>query len=454
MSTPSTDVDVRGSYSRDASGLELVPDAVARPETASETIEIVRQAISEGTSITPAGGQTSLTGASITDSGLLLSMRRMTRMLDIDVERRTVRVEPGGFVGDMKRAVAAHGLLFPPDVTSENEATIGGAIACNASGPRSLRYGPTRRWVRSLTVALATGEVVTVRRPRLEKNTAGFFPMQDPVDWFIGSEGTLGVVLEAEFDLLPLPQRVTGIGVPFDSEADALAFVRAARRHDVVRPRCLEYLDDRALEIVRGCDGGAGWVGSALVYTEQEHTGDDDLNLDAWLEIAEANRALADDIIVFDGDAPIRTARDLRHAVPATTNERGARCRAQGGRRIATDWAVPLDLLPEALKAARSIAVRHGVDIPVTFGHAGNGHPHQDFVAPDAQALVKVEAAVEETLHLVVSMGGTVAAEHGIGKLKRRWLPMQLSPLQIAAMRSLKSTLDPAGLLSPGNVLE
>lgn len=450
---PTTDQSVREAYSRDASGLELVPEMVARPESAAEAAALIAEAISTGTPITTAGGQTSLTGASITDRGMLLSLRAMAKMVDIDVAARTVRVEPGGFVGDMKRAVAEHGLLFPPDVTSENEATIGGAIACNASGARSLRYGPTRRWVRSLTVALATGEVVELQRPRLEKNTTGYHPMHDPVDWFIGSEGTLGVVLEATFDLLPLPEQVTGLGVPFATEADALRFVREARRHAVVNPRCLEYLDQYALEIVHLQEGGQAWRGSAFVYTEQEHRGDDDAHLDAWLELAEASKAAVDDIVVFDSEAAIRGARDLRHAVPATTNERGSRCAAQGGRRVATDWAVPLDLLPQALIAAREIAAKHDLPMPVTFGHAGNGHPHQDFVATDAAMLARVDAAVEETLHLVLGMGGTVAAEHGIGKLKKRWLPLQVSPMQLAAMSALKHTLDPAGLLAPGNVI-
>ncbi len=143
----------------------------------------------------------------------------------------------------------------------------------------------------------------------------------------------------------------------------------------------------------------------------------------------------------------------MRHAVPATINERGARRRVHGGRKVSTDWAVPYRRLGEALAGARRIAEAHGVAPAVTFGHAGNGHPHQNFVAHDADELRRVEAVVEETLRLVLSLGGTVSAEHGIGKLKRRWLPLQLSPLQIGAMRAIKRELDPAGILAPGNVL-
>jgi FAD/FMN-containing dehydrogenase len=142
----------------------------------------------------------------------------------------------------------------------------------------------------------------------------------------------------------------------------------------------------------------------------------------------------------------------MRHAVPATLNERAARYRAAGGRKVSTDWAVPYPRLAEALAEAERAAAAHGVEIAAVFGHAGNGHPHQHFVARDAAELERVEDAVDATVRAVLAMGGTVAAEHGIGKLKRRWLPLQLGAVQMGAMRALKRELDPLGLLAPGNV--
>jgi FAD/FMN-containing dehydrogenase len=135
-------------------------------------------------------------------------------------------------------------------------------------------------------------------------------------------------------------------------------------------------------------------------------------------------------------------------------NERGASHRAQGGRKVSTDWAVPYRHLADTISMARAVAERHGVEQAVTYGHAGNGHPHQNFIARDAAELARITAVVVETLRHVISLGGTVAAEHGIGKLKRAWLPLQMSPLQIGAMRALKRELDPAGLLAPGNVFD
>ena len=180
---------------------------------------------------------------------------------------------------------------------------------------------------------------------------------------------------------------------------------------------------------------------------------DGELPLDAWLALAEAHHALTGDIRVYDAPAPLRDARRLRHAVPATMNERGAAFRAHGGRKVSTDWAVPYPRLADALRKARDIADTHGVAHAVAYGHAGNGHPHQNFIARDTAELHRVEAVVEATLREVLMMGGTVAAEHGIGKLKRRWLPMQASPVQLRVMRALKHEFDPLGLLAPGNVL-
>ena len=448
------DEDVRRSVATDASGLVLVPEGVARPANADEVAELLRQASAERTAVTPAGAQTSTTAASITDRGILLSLVAMNRVLDVDVDARLARVEPGVRLGELQRALAPHGLGFAPDPTSEEECTVGGAVACNASGARTLRYGATREHVQGLTVVLASGETHELTRTALEKNTVGYALAHDPVDWFVGSEGTLGVVVGATLRLLPLPERVTGLGLPFASEAAALAFVVAARESARVKARCLEYFDEPALEIARTVQG-EGWArgAAAFVYAEESGHADDEPPLDDWLALAEAHGAATDDVLVFDGDAALRDARRMRHAVPATMNERGASFRAAGGRKLSTDWAVPYRKLAGAIAYARGLADDAGVTQAVTYGHAGNGHPHQNFIARDAAERERIEAVIGRTLEHVLSLGGTVAAEHGIGKVKKRWLPMQATPLQLGVMRAVKRELDPLGLLAPGNVL-
>lgn len=452
--TVTTDADVRTAFAADASGLVMMPDAVARPTSTAEVVELVKEAAASRTPITAAGGQTSTTGASITDAGIILSLRGMDRVLDIDPVARTARVEAGVLLGEFKRRLSSDGLLFPPDPTSEEDVTIGGAIACNASGARTLRYGATRAHVTALRVVLASGELIDVRRPGLEKNTAGYALAQDAVDWFVGSEGTLGVVVEAELALLPNPPRVVGLAIPFPDEAAALAFVVSARESAAVQPRCIEYFDDLALGIARGTRAESTWAAGAggMVYVEEASAGEDP-PLEAWLELAERHGALTDELLVFEGDSALRDARRLRHAVPAFMNERGAQYRPAGGRKLSTDWAVPYRRLADTIAEARRLAREAGIVMPVIYGHAGSGHPHQNFIAEDATGRGRIEAVIEATLRHVLSQGGTVSAEHGIGKVKRRWLPLQASPQQLAVMRAVKRELDPAGILAPGNVI-
>ncbi len=445
------DADVRASVAADASGLVLTPESVARPASQEEVIELMHECSRSRRAVTPAGGQTSTTGASITDQGVLLSMRAMNRVLDVDTETKTARVEPGVLLGDLKKSLAESGLTFAPDPTSEEECTVGGAIACNASGARTFKFGATRQHVRGLKVVLASGELVVLRRSDLEKNTVGYGFAQDPIDWFIGSEGTLGVIVEADLALVPRARTVTGLAIPFLSEDAALDFVVEAREAGDVSPRCLEFFGELALEIARTADDRPDWASGAraLVYTEDESPD----SLENWLSHAEQAGALIDDVRVFESDAELRLARRIRHRVPAVMNERGAGHRKSGGRKVSTDWAVPYRKLRDAVRMANEVADAFDVERAVLYGHAGNGHPHQNFIARDAADVTRIESVVEATLRNVLAMGGTIAAEHGIGKLKRKWLALQMTPLQIGVMRTVKRELDPDNIMSPGNIL-
>ena len=448
-----TDTGVRQAFEADASGLRLLPDFVARPQSIDEVVEVMKRAHVDRIPVTCAGAQSSTTAASITDKGILLSLRGLDRIGEVDEGARTIKVGPGAFVGDVKRKVSAEGLLFAPDPTSEEESTIGGAIACNASGARTFKYGATRRYVQGLTVLLANGDVKEFRRTNLEKNTVGYAFAHDPIDWFIGSEGTLGVILEAELSLLPLPSEVVGFAIFFGNEDDALEFVIAARENRVIAPRCIEYFDELALEIARQSPTGATLPSTArgMIYVEEEIVDDVDTTVGRWGEFIGESSDI--EPLVFEGEAKLRDARQFRHSIPATMNERGSRRRDAGGRKVSTDWAVPYRRLPEAVAHARRLANEAGVSQPVIYGHAGNGHPHENFIAHDSTELATIERVVEQTLQHVLALGGTVAAEHGIGKIKRRWLPLQMNSLQIAMMSAVKRELDPLQLLAPGNIL-
>jgi FAD/FMN-containing dehydrogenase len=189
-----------------------------------------------------------------------------------------------------------------------------------------------------------------------------------------------------------------------------------------------------------------------MVYVEEEVMQNLDTTLERWVELIES-RAPDLDPMVFDGEARLREARKLRHSIPSTMNERGSAQREAGGRKVSTDWAVPYRDLGEAVRTARVLAAESGIEQAVIYGHAGNGHPHQNFIAKNPDELATIEKVVERTLREVIRLGGTVAAEHGIGKIKRKWLPLQMNAVQIAMMTAVKNELDPLGLLAPGNIL-
>ena len=448
------DEEVRRAYSRDASGLEMIPDAVARAGDARDVIAAVEEAVRLESSITPAGSQTSMTGASITDRGILLSLAGMNRIVDVDESRRIARVEPGLSIGALNRELRPAGLHFAPDPTSENDATVGGAIACNASGARSLVHGPTRRHIRAITVVGAEATLVTHTRRYLEKNPVGFAAVQDTVDWYVGSEGTLGIVVEAELLLTPLPANLIGLAIPFPDDRSAFRFVVEAREHGSRSPQCLEYFDQQALAIA-GVSANRPWSADAksMIYLEDDAGPSTEACLDSWLELAESCFAIVGDIRAFDSAAALREARAFRHAVPATMNERGAAFQSSGGRKVSTDWSVPYDRLAGILDVSRRASEKHGAPMPVTYGHAGNGHPHQNFIAEDAAALERIRASIDETLEAVFEAGGTFSAEHGVGKLKKTWVERQLSADQLKIMQAMKNALDPRGIFSPGNIL-
>ena len=184
----------------------------------------------------------------------------MNRVLDVDTKRSIARVEPGVTIGQLNRELADTGLMFAPDPTSEQDATIGGAIACNASGARSLYYGATRRHVNGVRVVHADSSVAEYKRFHGEKTTVGYAAAQDPVDWFVGSEGTLGIVVEAELKLVRAPVHIVGLAIPFLSEGSALDFVVAARDGRSSRSaRCLEFFDAAAMGIAAE-SSGAPWA--------------------------------------------------------------------------------------------------------------------------------------------------------------------------------------------------
>jgi len=272
------------------------------------------------------------------------------------------------------------------------------------------------------------------------KTAAGYYPADNLLDLLIGAEGTLGVVTRVWTRLLPLPRHVLSLLAYFPTRAGMLAAVAAAR---AAGPRCIEYFDRHALDLVRGRVPEVPNADSAL-YLEIEHEGDPPL--ETWLEVLAAGDALLDDTIVTTDDAGRARLHAVRHALPATVNEIVAR---NGVQKVGTDFAVPDEALPHMLE------VYDDAGMPsVCFGHIGQSHLHLNFLPSNPTQLAEARRRYLEMAREAVRLGGTVSAEHGIGRLKKAHLALMAPPELIAGWQALKATADPAWILGRGVLVD
>ncbi|HEY1339000.1 MAG TPA: FAD-binding oxidoreductase [Bryobacteraceae bacterium] len=411
----------------------------------AEVAATLREASRCGIPVTAAGAGTGVTGGRVPFGGWVLSLEKFTRL---EVQPGYAIVGAGALLRDLHAAAARTGQFYPPDPT-ETSAALGGNIATNASGSRSFRYGATRRWIESLRVAMADGSVREFKRgqpidfdvpaiplPDVAKNTAGYLlrPAMDWVDLFVGSEGTLGVVTEARVRLLPAPKVLVSGVVFFPADAEALAAVD--RWREIPSLRMLEYMDLHSLDILRTRVPDIPKNAAAALLIEQELESEDDPEMD---------RIDAPDSAWFGLTARDRERfREFRHTLPELVNDR---VRRMGELKRNTDHAVPIARNREMLayyqeRLAAQCPGRH-----VIFGHIGDAHVHVNIFGDAGDLLV-------EFAKKAVSLGGTVSAEHGLGKRKAHLLKLQYAPEHIEAMRAVKRRLDPNWVLAPGTLFE
>ena len=413
------------------------------------------EASAAGIPVTIAGAGTGVTGARVPLGGWVLSLERLNRL---EVRDGFAVAGPGVLLRDLHAAAQASGQFYPPDPT-ETSASVGGTIATNASGSRSFRYGATRRWVQTLRVVLADGRVMQVSRgepidfdpgaiplPHVTKNTAGYLlhAGMDWVDLFVGSEGTLGVVTEARLKLLPLPRAILAGVVFFRDDAAAVDAVEAWR--GTAGARMLEYIDAPSLGLLRARFPEIPSHARAALLVEQEMASEDDPEVDRWLDRIEAAGALAEDSWFATSAADRERFRRFRHSLPELVNETVRRI---GSLKMHSDYAVPLERNREMLAYYRSRLEAEFPGRHVIFGHIGDAHVHVN-IFPDDQA--KAAALLVEFARHAVALGGTVSAEHGVGKRKAHLLELQYTPEQLDAMRAVKRRLDPQALLGRGTL--
>ena len=426
----------------DASGYPGCADQILSPENEDQVAEILKRASAERIPVTVMGALTGVAGGAVPQGGWGISLARLRRL---DISRGRAIAGAGVLLREVQAAAAASGQFYAPDPT-ENTSSIGGNIAANASGSRSFRYGATRDHVLALRVALIDGRVLELRRgqpvdfpvpaislPRTTKQSAGYrlAPDMDIVDLFIGSEGTLGVITEAELKLLlPAGELMSGV-VFFPSDDAALDAVERWRGTPGLR--MLEYLDRASLAML-------DVEHAAALVIEQE--GDRDLDLsgaledDSWFAISAADR---------------ERFRQFRHALPERVN---ARIRKSGFLKLGTDYAVPLDRTREILSVYRTALEAEFSGRYVIFGHIGDAHLHVNPFPETPAEFERAKALTTDLARAVVEMGGTVGAEHGLGKRKAHLLAIQYSPEEIQAMRDVKRRFDPEWLLGRGTLYD
>lgn len=441
--------------------MTLTPDAFRQPASVSEVQDILRRCHTQKIPVTCCGSRTSMTGSSVTDTGVLMSLENITGIINIDTDDKIVTVRPGTILGEMQRAVEMQGLFYPPSPTSRNECTVGATIATNATGDTTFKYGTTRRYVQALTVAMADGSLRTITRknppPAESKNKAGYFLGGEEIDYFIGSEGTLGVVVEAQLKLLDgVPEFMTFM-IPFTSNTDALHFISNHAQHTRISPRTMEYVDEAAANIMRTHNSFPKLPENscAFLICQQEFTaGAEEDAMDAWFATLQAHCAQSvplDAVIVARTGSAQEKIASWRHHIPSMVAEKHRELQKSGGGKVGTDWWVPL---PQMLEMMQWVYVESDtLDIPyIAFGHLGNGHPHVNYLTRNPGEKERATNFVMECCRRAVSMGGGVAGEHGIGKLKRELLAIQHPPPVIAEMRRIKSHYDPHWILAPGNI--
>ena len=437
----------------DASGFEGSADRLIVPETEEQVCQILAEAVRTGTPVTILGSRTGLTGSCVPQGGWAVSLERFRKL---EIEDGLARVGPGVTLMELRDAAAKTGQFYAPDPT-EISASIGGSIATNASGSRSFRFGSTRRHLRGLKVVLLDGttrwyrrgepidfEVPVLPSPQTTKNTAGYrlAPGMDWIDLFCGSEGTLGVTLEAELALLPIPKHLLSGVVFFGSDDDALDAV--GRWRTVPELRMLEYADRLSLDLIRSSYPEIPRAAQAALLIEAE--GDD---LDAWERRLDESHALIE-ASWFGLEAKDRERfREFRHAFPEAVVETN---RKRGFMNMGTDYAVPLDRDRDMLRHYRE---RLEAELPgryVIYGHLGDAHLHLNILPTTADEAEKARRMLREFAEHAVKLGGTVSAEHGLGKRKAGLLALQYTPEQIEAMRAVKRRFDPQELLGRGTL--
>lgn len=485
-----TNPDEFENYLVDASNFKGNCEAVYFPENSDEIVWIIKEANKNKFTVTTAGNRTGLTGACIPQNGIVIATDRLNKIIEINQKQFYALVEPAVLLSDFQKELKQHKLFYPPDPTETN-CYIGGTVATNASGAKTFKYGPTRNYVIGLQIVLPDGEVIDLERGKQKangykltlstqagkninlnipdytfpkvKNASGYFVQKDmdAIDLFIGSEGTLGIITKIKLKLLPQPEDTISCVLFFEDERNALKFLEEARDisyqnkkssiNNNVNALALEFFDERALRFLSKDFSAIPDKAKAAIWFEQESTSDDfDSILEAWNFLMQTNNVNEETAWFAFSDADKEKIKDFRHAISWKVNDYIAR---NNFRKLGTDVAVPDKVFSEFYLTLQGWAKQSKIDF-VAYGHFGNSHIHLNFLPKDDDEFNEAKKIYRQICEEAVRLGGTISAEHGIGKTKRDYLLMMYGETNIRKMAELKKSLDPNLILGIGNIFD
>jgi D-lactate dehydrogenase (cytochrome) len=470
-----TDPDIIKGLLEDSSNLSGGhADGVYIPENEKEICEAIAECSSEKIPLTVSAGETGTTGGCIPFGGWILSTQKLNKIIDINKEGKFAIVQPGATLEEIEAAVKKEGLLYPPDPT-EKTATIGGNVATNASGGRGYRFGATRDYIRRIRVVLPSGIGLNLKRglftannkhefalphstfriPNYNmpgvKNAAGYYskPGMDLVDLFIGMEGTLAIVSEIEIGLIPALQGTFDVVAFFPSEELAVDFVLEAKEKRDPTINFFEYFDENTLQMLKTTYPHIPEGVKAAVYIEQEITPENEKTyLDNWAALLEKFQASIDNCWSGMDAAQKEELAQFRHAIPEHVNEL---FKKQGIIKMATDIAVPADKFKE-MHEFYDIGLRTLDMFYIKFGHIGENHLHVNLLPKTEEEKAISKDLIMKFVKKAINLGGTVSAEHGIGKIKHAYLIELYGEDGVNEMIRVKKTFDPNFVLNKGNI--
>lgn len=440
------DPDILETYSRDeTSGLAASPEAVVRAQCTEDVSAVMKICSEENVPVIPRGAGTGVTGGAVpVRGGIVLSLEKMNRIIEIDSKNMIAVAEPGAITGDIQKLALESGLMYPPDPASLENCSIGGNIAENAGGPRAVKYGTTKDYVTGLEFVLADGTIITTGGKTV-KNVTGY----NLIGIILGSEGTLAVVTKIFLRLIPAPRCSIDFLIPFDTIDAAVMAVNRIMTGGI-SPAAIEFMERDAIELSAkylGIDfphGGAG----ALLIIQMDGNSEDEIYREIELA-AKAADADMEKISVAAGaaqkDSLWKIRRAMREAIGSASPV-----------FLAEDCSVPRGEIPEFIRRVKVFLNAKNLR-SIIFGHAGDGNLHIDILKGDTDAALWSESlpGIKRKIYSeAVSLGGTITGEHGIGFIRKNYLGMALSQAEISLSRRIKQAFDPQNILNPGKLFD